>query len=84
MDEQEIQKLIQELILSKTGIGWTIPGSENRKDVEIFIRKHFGSAKLKEENTELKTKLFIYEKIISNSNFSPMIIPAKNNEKKDN
>ena len=73
MNEEEFQKLIEELNLSKIGIGWTIPGSENRKDVEIFIRKHFFSSQSQVKIATLEAKVFAYEQIISNSNFAPII-----------
>ena len=69
----EFQKLINELNLSKTGIGWTIPGSENRKDVELFIRKHFFLSHAQVKIATLEAKLFAYEQIISNSNFAAII-----------
>lgn len=80
MNEQEFQELISELNLSKTGIGWTIPGSENRKDVELFIRKHFFASESQKRISFLEAKIFAYEKIISSSNFAPVIkqVKAKN------
>lgn len=74
MNEKEFQELIKELNLSKTGIGWTIPGEENRKDVERFIRKHFFESEGIKKISVLEAKIFVYEEIISKSNFEPMII----------
>lgn len=80
MNEQEFQALIDELNVSKTGISWTIPGSENRKDVELFIRKHFFQSESQKRISFLEAKIFAYEQIISNSNFAPVIksIEGKN------
>lgn len=78
MNEQEFKKLIEELLLSKTGIGWTIPGEENRKDVESFIRKHFFESESEKRIARLEAKIFAYEQIISKSNFAPMVgIPER-------
>jgi hypothetical protein len=77
MNEKEFQELIKELNLSKTGIGWTIPGDLNRKDVEIFIRKHFFESEAIKKITILESKIFVYEQIISKSNFSQMVINDK-------
>lgn len=73
MNDTEFQELIKELSLSKTGIGWTIPGEQNRKDVENFIRKHFYESETIKKITILEAKIFVYEEIISKSNFEPMI-----------
>jgi len=73
MDELEILELIKELDLSKTGIGWTITGEENRRDVEKFIRKHFSESKLAKRLAVTEAKTFAYEQIISKSNFAPII-----------
>jgi len=73
MNETEFQKLIDELNVSKTGIGWTIPGDQNRKDVEAFIRKHFFGSESVKKIAILEAKIFAYEQIISKSNFAPII-----------
>lgn len=73
MNEEEFKKLIEELNLSKTGIGWTISGSENRKDVELFIRKHFFLSQSQVKIAILEAKVFAYEQIIKNSNFASII-----------
>ena len=77
MNEKEFEILMNELSVSKTGIGWTIPGEQNRKDVEAFIRKHFFESESSKRIAILEAKVFAYEQIISKSNFAPMIKTVK-------
>jgi hypothetical protein len=75
MKSNKVDDLVKELQLSKTGIGWTVAGEENKKDVEIIIRRFF--SEIESENSKLimqtQAKLEVYEKLISISNFAPML-----------
>lgn len=73
MNESELQILIDDLVLGKTGIGWTVPGAENKKDVEDRVRFHVGKSETAKRIAILEAKIFAYEQIISKSNFAPMI-----------
>lgn len=72
LTEDQIQALIYELKVSKTGIGWTIKGDEEKKEVERIVRKHL-EGRLHPKIAELQAKIFAYEQIISKSNFAPMV-----------
>ena len=73
MKEKEINALLEELKLSKTGIGWTIKGDEAYKTAEEIICRHINKSKTLKKITLLETKISVYEKIISKSNFSAII-----------
>ena len=73
MKQEEIDALLKELKLSKTGIGWTIKGENAQKTVEDVIKKHISESKTLKNITLLETKISVYEQIISKSNFAPMI-----------
>jgi hypothetical protein len=78
MKEQEIRDLLEELKLSKTGIGWTIKGDEALVTIEKVLRKHLGESKTMRNIAILESKIFVYEEIISKSNFAPIIKKVKN------
>ena len=69
--EEQIEELVYELKHSKTGIGWTIKGDEENNEVERIVRKHL-EGRLNPKIAELQAKIFVYEQIISKSNFAPM------------
>jgi hypothetical protein len=75
MKQVEIDALLKELKLSKTGISWTIKGEDAQKTVEDVIKKHISESETLKNITLLETKVFVYEQIISKSNFAPMIKP---------
>jgi hypothetical protein len=80
MKTSEIDALLQELKLSKTGIEWTIKGDEAQITVNEIIKKHISESETLQNISILEAKIFVYEEIISKSNFAPMIKP-KNKKK---
>jgi hypothetical protein len=73
MKTSEIDALLQELQLSKTGIEWTIKGDKAQITVNKIIKKHITESKTLQNISILEAKIFVYEEIISKSNFAPMI-----------
>ena len=80
MKTSEIDALLQELKLSKTWIEWTIKGDEAQIPVNEIIKKHISESETLQNISILEAKIFVYEEIISKSNFAPMIKP-KNKKK---
>jgi len=62
MNEELIKELIKELTTSYgsggSASGWLISGEKNKELAELIVLRYF--SKIKDEVTELKTKLFIY------------------------
>lgn len=88
MNEDKFNELIKELINKKVkyksynGLMTDTPLIQREGHVILEqILREFLLSNRDEQRGILEGKIFAYEQIISNSNFEPLLIPAKNDRK---